>query len=254
MPDRSSIYRTRTGPDDNIGYVHSGNRRAVFFIHGLGGDNSDDYWGRLIELLNYDDRLIQFDFFYFRYKSSRLPNFPLFILDSTHDRISTVPEVSLALLNAVRLVERRHRYRRISILGHSLGGLIGLMSARDLIAQDGKFPLRNVCLLATPMYDVWLATTAALAYVFEEINPHIHFLSRQKRIQEVLESGTTMLRDEGRKVYYIHCIGDSLLWLYHGHDFSEFIAMQGPHRVMSLIDDREHGAYQTIASFIIDHC
>jgi pimeloyl-ACP methyl ester carboxylesterase len=243
-------HRVRIEADQSIGYFHPHNKRAVFLVHGLGGNNTEKYWGRLIELMNYDSRLKEHDFYYWRYKTSRWITWPPITRPSKKERISTVPEVALALADDLLSLTAERSYTAVSMIGHSLGGLISLL-AGEILATGGRVPLRSICAMASPTRDIFWAWMANA--IFQDMNPHIHFLAQSSEIRGVLEK-ITKLNAGNIHTSYMHFIGDGFLYTYRRHQFSEFIAMQGPHSWMPIVRDRDHTNYRLLTSYIKRWC
>ena len=230
-----------------ISYRNAGNVHAVILLHGLGGNNSK-YWGRLIELMNFDFYLKDMDFYYWRYNTSKFWFMAPLFRPGSHERLSTIPELGAALASEATAWISEFKYQRVSLIGHSLGGFIALHVIRRLI-KTGTVPIKNVCLMGTPQRVPALAWFAA--QLLQDLNPHLQFLAQGGEIQDLLSSGLSEASSQGIKSTYIQCVGDALLATYENQHFSETIDLQGAHNWMLSIAGRNDSRYSILRSYLL---
>jgi pimeloyl-ACP methyl ester carboxylesterase len=126
-------------------------RQLVLFVHGLGGEPQTT-WGAFPALLSSDPDFRQTDLGYFSYPT------PLFRLPFS--RIT--PRVQTLAGALQTLIENRYfSYDQISLVCHSLGGLIGKQYLLDQVEQGRELRVKSLLLFAVPNNGAGLASVGA---------------------------------------------------------------------------------------------
>lgn len=232
----------------SIGYVFEGNSFAVFIVHGLGGNSSKEYWGRLIDLLNYDHRLSCYDLYYLSYRSSKKLELPALWKISSHERLSSVEELAAALADEVSRICDRCGYQAVSFLGHSLGGLLSLEAAHIAVFKK-SLPVVTVGLNATPLRPPFRCR--AIYWLLMPLNPQVAYVTSLPAITETLERCLPSLAAAGVYTVYMQCVGDELVRRYQKQPFSVRLTMQGAHSWMRSIRNRDDSSYDQLLRFIL---
>jgi pimeloyl-ACP methyl ester carboxylesterase len=160
-----------------------------------------------------------------------------------------VPDVGAALGTHLQQLFSQYGYQKLSVVGHSLGGLLALIALSHL---PKSVPLTNVWLLASPLHPSAYATWAAR--FFRQLNPHIYFLSREALIRGALSRGLAASQARTCRTVYMRCINDALVRLYRELPFSEVVEMQGAHNWMVSVLSRADDNYGLLKSEILKHC
>ena len=118
-------------------------KEVILFVHGFG--SSSKCWEQLIGLLNTDERIIsRYDLATWDYPTKWI-NMNLF------GRIPRLKEIGRALHDVID--SPRYRNKRLTLIGHSQGGLV-IQSYFASLLEEGKAPLlrriRQAILIATP--------------------------------------------------------------------------------------------------------
>ena len=207
----------RISPSESFArYTIEGNKTCIFFVHGLNGDN-DGYWGKMKDDLLYDERMRDVDFAFYGYQSTLALSLPRFTEISRSTKVPSVDDIVLSLISYVQAAVADERYCRISIFGHSLGGLVALLAAVKIVRAG--FPLRSVCVNATPLRPPLLAQIGS--WLLGRLRPHLNALSKsQPKSGGSIYKSVQALSDEGVYVRYMHCIGDYLVKIYGEAPFS----------------------------------
>jgi pimeloyl-ACP methyl ester carboxylesterase len=245
-------YRDQPGSFDR--YWFPDNKKALVFVHGLGGCATSEYWGQLIELGAYDRRLANYDLYFFRYESTKWLTGRGLWPSSTGETISPVSEVMALLAGDLASIQLEKRYEVISLIGHSLGGLVSLGACTYSVKNKLKLPVRSVCLLGTPLVALVLARVGYALSL--GTNPHLKFLCQKRIILETLNDGMKAVKKLKGIVIYMHCIGDRLLRLHHIYRkrrFSAVVALRGPHNPLTAITTRQSPNYEKLVEHIIEN-
>lgn len=98
-------------------YRDNGKKAAIVFIHGFGQD-SQNTWGRFLDLLAEDQKLSQWDIYLVGYKTNMMLDFAgLWSASPPIDRLAR-------FLHTVATNPPLDRYRTAAIVAHSMGGLV----------------------------------------------------------------------------------------------------------------------------------
>ena len=139
------------------------NKRCILFVHGLGG-NTDDTWGELRDILHEKKRnkLPEYngvEFKYFEYESSKLTSIDglsikaIRSLFGTKDDAASLPSQILQfskLLTAELSKADYLVYENVSIVSHSMGGLISCKYLLDEIYHSKSIKVDRVLYICTP--------------------------------------------------------------------------------------------------------
>ena len=125
-------------------------KRLVLFVHGLGGDPAGT-WKRFPDLVRSDDELSAFDIGHFDYPTS-----PLRMIFWT--RYPSVQTLAGALHTQIE--NRFHDYDDITLVCHSLGGLIAKRYLIDRIELGDGLRVKRMLLFAVPNNGAGLASIA----------------------------------------------------------------------------------------------
>jgi hypothetical protein len=124
--------------------------KLVFFVHGLGGD-PDATWGSFAELLKCDPDIRDTSVGYFSYPTS------LFRLPFSRK----APSVQTLAGALQTIIENRYpRCHEITMVCHSLGGLIGKQYLIDQVEQGRPLRVKSLLLFAVPNNGAGLASIA----------------------------------------------------------------------------------------------
>ena len=227
-------------------YFRPGTRRCAFFIHGLGGNNTAQYWGRLIDLLPYDDDLVSSDFCFWGYKSSRYGAWPKLTQLSTSERLATIPDLAMTLRSDVERIVKEHNYSSILLFGHSLGGLLSLECCSQMRRSTQRDVVKSVCLNATPLKPNLLARVATS--LFQDFNPQTQYLADLGQIETTLKTVATLRKR--CDVTYIYCANDWLLQSYEKFGFTKTEGIQAPHTWMQSVKNRDDTNYKIISAYL----
>ena len=127
-------------------------KRLILFIHGLGG-NPTTTWGKFHDLIAEDQDLSRaFDCSFFKYTTSIWPCI----------RNRTARGQILADVLDTEISNRHANYSEITIIAHSLGGLITKRYIMDRIKYQQPTPVKNAIFFATPHLGSSLADIARL--------------------------------------------------------------------------------------------
>jgi tetratricopeptide (TPR) repeat protein len=105
------------------------NEMALVFVHGLFGDYQET-WGKFPDLVLVDSTFYQYDFIYWGYPTRLLPNQSRFLswvgrwLPGIGNRLPDIASLASALAADLNNLEIAGSYKRIVLIGHSMGGLI----------------------------------------------------------------------------------------------------------------------------------
>jgi len=140
------------------------NRRCILFIHGL-GDNKEETWGDLDNILHINKSSIEsnefnnIDFKYFTYQSDKLTNFNgltrktieyfLNSDDSKKKLSSQIDKISQTLRTELSTEAFSH-YENISIVAHSMGGLISAKYILNELDQARTPCIDRILYICTP--------------------------------------------------------------------------------------------------------
>ncbi|MCB1152988.1 MAG: alpha/beta fold hydrolase [Deltaproteobacteria bacterium] len=126
-------------PDKDFGQPGAGHRRPLLLIHGFLGTR-----GAMLVLER-------------RLKVAGIPvfSFPLGVLN-----IDDIAKSASRIAQKVETVLERYQLEEIDVLGHSMGGLIGLYYLTKL---GGNKRVRRLVTIGTPYQGAWLASAALVA-------------------------------------------------------------------------------------------
>ncbi|WP_319584735.1 hypothetical protein [uncultured Pseudodesulfovibrio sp.] len=167
-------------------------KELLLFIHGLGG-NADSTWGSFKDLLSDDEDIRKrYDIAFFEYRTSIGLKFWI--------RGAPGQVLADALKSEIEL--RYSTYERITIVAHSLGGLIAKRFILDRLKYDQRLPVFRILFYATPHSGSQLASIAK--YV-SFMNRHLKQLCKKSDFVDLLNREWAQIDSSGVKKLY--CIG-----------------------------------------------
>ena len=191
----------------------------VLFVHGLGG-SPEGTWGDFERILRAD--MDGVDVAYFRYPTNllRLPFGP---------RYPGVQTIAKALSTQVRL--RHSSARNITLVCHSLGGLVGKQYLIDALSKDGPCNVGDVIFYAVPSHGAGLAAVASFISWW---HPQLRQLCRESDLIRGLAEGWERVEAESRlNVRYVVAGQDKVV--------DELSAMQAwTNSKVEVVSDRGH--------------
>ena len=116
-------------------------KKLVIFIHGLGG-NFKGAWGNLPEFIEEDEDLCDFDVGYFEYRTTRW--------GLRYKRCSSIDDLAQSLKTRIDNVYAD--YKDITLICHSMGGLIGMQYIIDCVNLRENCKVKKFMLYATPAF------------------------------------------------------------------------------------------------------
>lgn len=156
-------------------------KKAIYFIHGLGG-RGDKTWQVLTALLNTDSMIANdCDFFAYTYPTA-LFRFPF------TKRSVRLQDLALGLKTELEV--RLRDYEEISIVGHSLGGLIARKYLVEEIKKQNHIKVKRLLLFAEPVLGSQLAN---IAKYFSWRHRHLAQLCTDSDIIETINSDWEIL-------------------------------------------------------------
>jgi hypothetical protein len=171
----------------------------VLFVHGLGG-SAESTWGQFDRLLRDDADLGGIDIAYFQYPTFifRLPFGP---------RYPGVQTLAKALATQVRL--RHSEVDVITLVCHSLGGLIGKQYLIDALSSNSDCKVNDVVFYAVPNHGAGLA---AVASFISWRHPQLRQLCKASDLIRSLAEGWDRVKAESRiNVRYIVAAQDKVV-------------------------------------------
>ncbi len=143
-------------------------KKAIIFIHGLGGDSVSS-WGNFASLIESDDALNTFDVGFFSYPT-RLARFFPFI----QARYGSIQDLADALDSLIRVDYKE--YDDIILVAHSLGGLIARKYLLDKKLSGGVSKVKKLLLYAVPHSGSGLANISSFVSFYHR---HIKQLCKE---------------------------------------------------------------------------
>ena len=127
-------------------------KKAVIFVHGLGG-SAKDSWGKFAELIDADETLnIEYGFFKYPTQIIRIPFF--------QKKYASIQDLAKALKTFITY--RYDTYDELILVGHSLGGLVIRKYLLDEYITGHKTRVRKVLFYAVPQLGALLANVGSL--------------------------------------------------------------------------------------------
>ncbi|MBQ5946269.1 hypothetical protein [Massilia sp. ST3] len=167
-------------------------KRLVLFVHGLGG-KAKSTWGGFETLLKNDPELKEVDVSYFSYPSFLL-RVPIF-----GTRYPGVPTLAQAL--ATQIKHRFSAYQDITLVCHSLGGLIGKQYLIDCMEAEEHSQVSSILLYAVPNNG---AALAELASCISWRHAQLRHLCRESDLVRNIGKSWERMRVESKvKVCYV---------------------------------------------------
>lgn len=223
------------------------NSTLFIFIHGFSGTHTEQYWGVVPENLRYLTQLSSSDLCFWGYPASKSPFANYFSLVRRSKKISSLAEVSDSLVTSLRYLCRDYGYKHIFFVGHSMGGIVGLLTARKLVEIHNN-QTRGVLLLATPNSPPWLAKFLAKFGG----NPHLKFMANKVDMHKLFKAIVpNLISWEISVVYVRHCL-DELVDLNAEISFTDYESYNVKHHWF-LEGDRNAGAMTGIVNWMIEN-
>lgn len=227
------------------------------FVHGLSGSSERSYWGRIPDFLEHDPLCKNIDFVFWGYVSSKWPKFKFSQIfhkrSKTRRAEDAILVLSNLLLSDIREMNRRQKYKKIRIFGHSLGGIIAIRSVAlsnsgVLISQIDKLAVN-----ATPTTAIRVARFAAFFNL--RTNDYVTFLSRPDLVHRVFDNDLIHIKtSRSQKIHttYFHVKEDQYVPFNEQASFDDEIVVNGKHTWMSEISSQDDLDFQKLRSWILN--
>jgi pimeloyl-ACP methyl ester carboxylesterase len=221
---------------------------AVFFVHGLGGNNTSEYWGNIPDFLERDSRLSTVDFNYWRYPTHKVlsPSILEFI------RRRALPGINILAANLttdLQTISAEQNYDQVVVVGHSMGGLIAFRSIAA--RRDNENPTINqVATLGSP----FKAPRAARLLAFLQFwsNRQILDLSNDPALTGLMVSGLKACRQFNIGSTYISSAEDAVVAESPLYElFDQKLTVAGEHTWMSSVTNINDLSYRTLVQFLL---
>jgi len=227
-------------------YKTAGAEHVVVFVHGLGGDGTKSYWGELAKLLSYEKALESVDYQFWSYRTSKAPIPNLGSAFNKIGRIPMVEAISRSLDTYLEGLVKQHGYKSISIIGHSLGGLISVLTHAKNLDRERDIPIDNICLLASPQ----ISEPIAKALISHRLNPHIKWLASDGP-EGVMKSDLPNCRKAGAVCTYVDFDGDEVVTYIDNAEFDHSETVPGRHSRTADIASAKDDLYRVILNWMI---
>lgn len=217
------------------------------FVHGLGGNSTEKYWGSVKEFLETEPDIDSASFKFWEYSSSRslIANFGSTFRRSR--KVSGVPEVARDLLSFIEYQHREGGFKNIVLLGHSLGGIIAIHAialARDKCIQTGVL---CVNLLATPQV---FRTPLNCAGHILGLNPHLQLILDPIKLEDTFSIKLPELRSNKVFTTYTHYSLDEFLKLDEQYKFDKRYSCSASHSWFTEMNSRDFPPYMMLVDLI----
>jgi len=203
-------------------------------VHGIGGSFEENYWGSVAQLLRYEEFLAETDIIFWGYPSSKNP-LANAMVTLTRRRIGTIPEVSRDLSDFVSSQSNSGEFKRVVLVGHSLGGIVCINALDVHLERSDNPPKFDLMLLATPQKP--LKFVRGLARIFR-MNPQLMWLASNYKMNSTFGVALQNLRKHGCYSAYTHYSMDEIVPLEEAIPFDERKNCPAKHTWMSFPSDR----------------
>ena len=240
----------KTVEDYSTFYHQRGSKKLVIFIHGLNGGHGKSYWSNIPDYLKYCSTTHSCDYLFWGYESNLhlLPNFLRKLRRLPY--VSTVHDISKSLLGYLDAKSYNEKYQKISVFGHSLGGLISVDFAfryLQLFGNDSR--LEKICMASSPTKPENMAKAHSL--LGRKSNPHISFLSSTAELRRIYEDLVPFVMENGCSVTYLRAINDEIVVDPPPHIFSSVPSSHsGKHLWTSEVFDRGNEGFIQIEKWL----
>lgn len=240
---RDRAQNANVGRLDNVRPAIEGKKpSSIIFIHGLSG-SAKSTWAAMTRLFANDPRFVEHEIDYYQYPT-RLIRLPL---------TPPLPKLSDLAHGLRTLIEEKHASSSISIVAHSLGGLIARKYIVDVLKSGHELTVKNLALIAVPN------TGASLANVANHLTfPHYQLKALAKDSDSLNKLNIDWLNYSAEKslsVKYILGGADRIVAHNSGSPYngvgSASLLIEADHRsIVSPVDERDI-RYLAVSSFIM---
>lgn len=241
----------------SIWHPFDGSSEAVIAIHGFGGSRTERYWGNIPKLMSYDVDFDGIDLFFWGYATSLLPFANILALPLRGRRIASLEEVARDLSSFILDIASEYDDARITLVGHSMGGIISILAVEQLLQQGRLDVIKSIHLLATPQSPPMLARIASR---FLPGNPHLSFMADPRRMHETMKvsldnlssrDGTDSMR-HSLFTSYTHYSLDEVIRLEEDLHFSRRYNCEAKHSWTSKNIEKASAPYQALKRALRD--
>ncbi len=236
------------------------NKKCILFVHGL-GSNEKETWGALSEVLNKKKNSSEFDridFDYFNYDSSKLSTFTgltrkvirYFInTDESNTELSSQINKIASSLRTYLKTEKFSDYKSISIVAHSMGGVISAKYILNELDQKQLPKIDRILYICTPF----------VGSIYADIAKNIGMESRETgeltTSSSLISSLLSKIDDIERKVNSTYFFGDGDEIINECSDLFDYFSkliLKGDHSSI-LNGSNLNSNYEHIENFILDN-
>lgn len=240
--------RYRKNTENTICYLSRESRRSIVFVHGLGGDNSEQYWGKIGSLLDSDPQFSDANIYFWKYPTTFAPK-PSFLSPLRGYSLPNIESLDRSLGSFIEDL-LAGKAQPLTLVGHSLGGLLVLGVVKEL-AHKGKLEsLKKVAVIGSPFKAPLLALIHSLFTLSS--NAQIYGLTRTRELEARLVDGLGICRSRNVQSVFIESNKDATVKY---NKLSEFFDVRrtitGPHTWMRQITGRNHDGFSTLRNALL---
>jgi pimeloyl-ACP methyl ester carboxylesterase len=235
--------------DGLVGYLSRAATSTIFFVHGLGGSNNEEYWGRVGVLLDTDPRFLNSNIYFWTYPTTFMPK-PSWWSLFTGYRLPDLDSLGRTLISAIPS-STLSQTNKLVIVGHSQGGVIGISLVKRILVNQQIDHLRGLIVLSSPFAAPLLARLYTLLSL--KSNAQIGGLASTKRLRRDLFDCLSACRVRQVPTIYFEANQDTVVPF---QDASEMFSLQrsitGPHTWMREVQGRAHDGYRLLSDTLAD--
>jgi pimeloyl-ACP methyl ester carboxylesterase len=223
-------------------------KSLLCFVHGLGGSNGPEYWGRLPEFLRHAGELRCCDIAFWQYPTHAGLS-PRLLELRRRRRLPEVSAIADSFGTDLASITDGRPYTNLTLIGHSMGGLVLFEFLRRQIRTAQDIKISGIAVLGSPFRSSLIARLASFLQM--KSNRQVSYLSRDKELLILMTEGLKRCRALGISIWYIASLEDEIVAsdpLYGLFDRHEVVA--GPHLWMPLVSTVYDSGYQALLRFL----